>query len=684
AIATLNAQTNSDYIQFQTYSLTGATSGLPSFQIQPNLAAFPGATDLIAQEPQSTDHTVIPVGLFFTPNIGGNYSFAWNDTVTDTFGTHDQVEFAIYNSAGTLLSHQEFQIPDGQAQNIRVFAQNIPGTGPVELLAYGDDAGTHVIEFDTSGVPLASIFDPSTQTFGQFTTMGDGRVALTYDDPIGADGTTQYVTHIYDLRQVPLNVNWNFTGSISGTTLNVTSGPPFTSITLGETVVGPGILPNTTIMGFGTGTGGTGTYTVGTPLNQSQTVASETMTLSGGIDKYFAGTEFNDTVTGENNVNNIYYYDGGSADSFVGATAQSWNIAIVPDARSDYTTSSMVDGAGADTGGNGTFTNISNSQHTLAVTNVQELIFNPASDPDLQNGAIFANGGTTVLLGPVSHNVTINSNSTLELHDSMGFAGTITGLDPSDFLDLDDIAFVQGTTNAQFTGNTSGGTLTVGAAHIALSGNYTGATFSTSGDGHGGTLVVDPLVSQDLATGEFVFNGLNSADQHSVDVSAENGGVGYVGSFTIDAPIERNAQDQIHWHFNLDPNSVVQAATQKYDLTVTDTHADGTKTSVTQSLSLTISGQETDTFVFKPGFGANTIVNAKSADIIELDGFTSVTSTDQLQTYLTEAQNHQPQTIFQTANGGHDTVINLGNNDVITLTNVQLTDLHANNFIIHT
>ena len=89
------------------------------------------------------------------------------------------------------------------------------------------------------------------------------------------------------------------------------------------------------------------------------------------------------------------------------------------------------------------------------------------------------------------------------------------------------------------------------------------------------------------------------------------------------------------------------------------------------------------TFVFKPGFGANTIVNAQTTDIIELDGFSSVTSTDQLQTYLNDAANNQAQPMFQAANGGHDTVINLGNNDVITVANVQLTDLHASNFIIH-
>jgi hypothetical protein len=466
--------------------------------------------------------------------------------------------------------------------------------------------------------------------------------------------------------------------------LTVTTGPSGTPITLGETVVGAGIAPNTTITGLGTGTGGAGTYTIST----SQIVGIESMSLVGGNDKYFASTQFNDSVTGENNVDNTYYYDGGSHDSFAGGTVQSWNIAIVPDARSDYTLS-IVDGGSADTGGTGTVTNISNPQHVLNVTNVQELVFGPASDPNLQNdGTIVVNGGTTALLGPVSHAVTIDSGSTLELHDSMAFTGTITGLDLTSFLDLDDIVFALGTTTASYSGNSTTGTLTVSdaqnhTAHIVLAGDYTGATFSTSSDEHGGTIVVDPLASQDLATGEFVFNGLNSADQHTVDVSAENGGVGYVGSFTVDAPIESNGQDQINWHFNLDPNSVVQAATQTYDVTVTDTHADGTKTSATQSLSITIGGQGNDTFVFKPGFGSNAIVNAQATDIIELDGFSSVTSSDQLQAYLSEAANNQAQPLFQAANGGHDTVINLGNNDVLTLANVQLAELHASNFIIH-
>jgi hypothetical protein len=69
-----------------------------------------------------------------------------------------------------------------------------------------------------------------------------------------------------------------FTGSISGTTLTVsafTSGP---GVSNGDVVSGNGVTSNTKISGFGTGVGGTGTYTVDT----SQTFASGAMVSGGG------------------------------------------------------------------------------------------------------------------------------------------------------------------------------------------------------------------------------------------------------------------------------------------------------------------------------------------------------------------------------------------------------------------
>ena len=63
-----------------------------------------------------------------------------------------------------------------------------------------------------------------------------------------------------------------FTGSISGTTLTVTSVQSGT-IAVGQAIFGQGMAQNTVITALGTGSGGTGTYTV----SDSQTVASTTI-----------------------------------------------------------------------------------------------------------------------------------------------------------------------------------------------------------------------------------------------------------------------------------------------------------------------------------------------------------------------------------------------------------------------
>lgn len=68
------------------------------------------------------------------------------------------------------------------------------------------------------------------------------------------------------------------TGSISGTTLTVTAAAT-PGLGIGSLLAASGIVANTYIDGFGTGTGGVGTYTV----SQSQTLASTAITTSGGV-----------------------------------------------------------------------------------------------------------------------------------------------------------------------------------------------------------------------------------------------------------------------------------------------------------------------------------------------------------------------------------------------------------------
>jgi hypothetical protein len=98
------------------------------------------------------------------------------------------------------------------------------------------------------------------------------QIATTYSgvEGIAANSTTTTV------NLLPSSVSATVKGSISGTTLTVTSVTSGTLI-VGSSISGTSVRSPTTITAFGTGTGGTGTYTV----SYSQTVSSETLTASG-------------------------------------------------------------------------------------------------------------------------------------------------------------------------------------------------------------------------------------------------------------------------------------------------------------------------------------------------------------------------------------------------------------------
>ena len=210
----------------------------------------------------------------------GSFVAAWNDTVTDGNGSHDQVEFAIFAAnavGGSTISHSTFQIADGDVPNIRVGA----GHSTARRLNTSPMA-TRRRPISSSSTPAAirskSITDPTTVAFNQIENFGDGRIGILYNEPAGANGTTQYDTHVYDLRSTGVIINVipiSVTGSMSGTTLTVSAVSTGT-IAIGDAIDGNGIAPNTTVTGFVSGTNGVGTYTV----NTSQTVSSEAMDLS--------------------------------------------------------------------------------------------------------------------------------------------------------------------------------------------------------------------------------------------------------------------------------------------------------------------------------------------------------------------------------------------------------------------
>src|SRR5262249_4385819 len=135
------------------------------------------------------------------------------------------------------------------------------------------------------------------------------------------------------------------------------------------------------------------------------------------IDKDFAGTRFDDSVVGESSVNNIYYFVGdstsgpGPTDSFTGGSGGR-TIAITADDASNYSVST-VNGITA-------LTNIGDPAHagTLNLTNVQEVLFNPAKDPGGNPGSLDATGDRMLLLGPLPNGgepATIDPGAALEL-----------------------------------------------------------------------------------------------------------------------------------------------------------------------------------------------------------------------------------------------------------------------------
>lgn len=159
-----------------------------------------------------------------------------------------------------------------------------------------------------------------------------GRVTIS-DNGINAyivDGTYRYTWRIATVTAAV------FTGVVSGTTLTVSSVKSGT-LAVGQHFFAVGALQESVITALGTGTGGTGTYTLGL----SQTIASSQMyTSSAGaiITASMSGTTM--TVTAVS-----------SGTLYVGQTIQGAGI----------TTQTIITALGSGSGGTGTYT-INNSQ----------------------------------------------------------------------------------------------------------------------------------------------------------------------------------------------------------------------------------------------------------------------------------------------------------------------------------
>ena len=108
-----------------------------------------------------------------------------------------------------------------------------------------------------------------------------------------------------------------FTASIIGTTMTVTE-VNYGVIQVGQTIVAPGVSSGATVSAYGTGTGGTGNYTI-TP---TQTVASEQMQTAGNGKSRLVPFQFS-TIQGA-----ILEFSDGIVRVWEGASQGSWSLGL--------------------------------------------------------------------------------------------------------------------------------------------------------------------------------------------------------------------------------------------------------------------------------------------------------------------------------------------------------------------
>jgi hypothetical protein len=256
----------------------------------------------------------------------------------------------------------------------------------------------------------------------------------------------------------------------------------------------------------------------------------------------------------------------------------------------------------------------------------------------------------------------------------------------------------------------------VHTAHINFVGSYELANFHFSNDGFGGTLVTDPPVSgtdEGTSTAQNDGNGVTlvvdppaiteitastviSPDAEvlasgvdgsirfadtapgavsSVSVTPDHGGIGYVGNFAVEPIAQSNGSNLAEWHFAFDQSQSTQSLpsevlSQSYELKLSN----GQANAVTQEVTLMIGTAHSDTFVLKPGLGTAIVTNFSDepgvADTFDLER-TAVANFAELQALMQPARN------------GHDTFINLGHGDSITIANILPSQLHAEGFIFN-
>ena len=290
------------------------------------------------------------------------------------------------------------------------------------------------------------------------------------------------------------------------------------------------------------------------------------------------------------------------------------------------------------------------------------------------NGNLGIGNQATLELGGTSTNAVTfeGEQGTLQI-DSRGTSsvfsviGNPSGLPAGDTIYLPNISFNLASDNY----DAATGVLTVGDGNghtvtIDIIGGVGQNTFSFN-QGGSGTDIYDPPVTETSSAssvvptatavgvnGTMTFPDADPSGTQRASVASE--GSNCVGAFSLGPLTEQLGTSSADFRSSLASDQIKlasdQTVTQSYDVTFTNPQL--SDTNLSQTISVSIGGLGNDNFMFKPGIGADTIVNFNpQTDTLKLDHFAN-------------AENAQLASLITTDAHG-DAVIGPGHGDSITI-----------------
>jgi YVTN family beta-propeller protein len=481
------------------------------------------ANSIITNIPVAT----FPYGIAFSPDGKLAYVTSESGTVGNTVSvintaTNSVLTTITVGAAATMLAVS----PDGQ----HAYVSN-NGSGTVSVIDTSKDLVTTninvggnpygiVVSPDGSHVYVAnadgnvSVIDTATNSVVDTINVGVENVGIA----VSPDGTHLYVTHYGGGGSATVSVIDTATNLVVGT-INVGNVPEYPAI-IGapqldhwQNSLG-GNWATATNWKHGTPTANiaadidtTGTYSVAITTNDIAyglflNDAQATVTDKGGA-LTLAGSGGATNPNGALNINaGTFVLDGGGlkAGTISISSGGTFLIAKGTYAGSSALSETIINGGSLIDNTTATIMgNISGTGTILAENNAHLTIdgsltaftgsFTIANKAVLEFGT--ADFGNVAFASGFSGTVKFDAPLTAPL---TALTGTISGLTPNDKIDLADLKFVPGKTNASYDPSTGNLIVTNGSQQVSLhlSGNFTNATWVVSKDATGGTVVVDP------------------------------------------------------------------------------------------------------------------------------------------------------------------------------------------------